>query len=955
MTVDYKSTIFLPRTDFPMRANLPQREPELLEHWDAIGLYRRLRAASAGRDKFVLHDGPPYANGHLHIGHALNKILKDVINRSQQMFGRDANYVPGWDCHGLPIEWEIEKAYRQAGKNKDEVPILDFRRECREFAEKWIGIQSAEFRRLGVCGDWDDPYTTMAYHAEASIVREIGKFLVDGSLYKGARPVMWSVVEKTSLAEAEIEYHDHTSKTIWVRFPVAAAGTPEIEGAAVLIWTTTPWTIPGNRAVAYSDRIAYAVVEVTETDGEVWAQPGEKLVIAKALIESTLAQAKVTGHKILDEFKGSALAGTVLRHPFHGRGYDFDVPLAAADFVTAEDGTGFVHIAPGHGADDYVLGQKIGIQPPQTVGEDGRYFDHVPLFAGAAVYTEAGKEGGANEAVIKALVEAGALLARGRLTHSYPCSWRSKAPLIFRNTTQWFIAMDRPAAEGAPTLRETCLKAIDATAFYPASGQTRLRGMIAERPDWNVSRQRAWGVPLPIFVDKKTGEPLRDQGVIDRIAAVYEEEGGDAWFASPPARFLGEAYDPDDYDQVTDVVEVWFDSGATHGFVLEDRPDLEWPASLYLEGSDQHRGWFHSSLLESCGTRGRAPYDAVLTHGFTVDEKGYKMSKSMGNTLSSEDAVKQYGADVLRLWVVGSDYSQDVRVGPEILKQHADGYRRLRNTLRYLLGNLAGFDPAERVEPEAMPELDRWVLHRLWELDRLLRQANERYDFHVFYSALHNFCAVELSAFYFDIRKDSLYCDRLDDPRRRAARTVLDSLFDCLAAWLAPVLAFTAEEAWRARFEGVEGQPESVHLRSFPEVPAAWRDDALAAKWAKVRALRRVVTGALEVERAEKRIGSSLEAAPLVHTDAEHAAAMAGVDLAEIGITSAATLTTEPAPAGAFTLPDVPAVAVVSKTAAGGKCARCWRVTDDIGVEPSLPDVCGRCADAVAHYKTAAE
>jgi isoleucyl-tRNA synthetase len=955
MTVDYKSTIFLPRTDFPMRANLPQREPELLEHWDAIGLYRRLRAASAGRDKFVLHDGPPYANGHLHIGHALNKILKDVINRSQQMFGRDANYVPGWDCHGLPIEWEIEKAYRQAGKNKDEVPILDFRRECREFAEKWIGIQSAEFRRLGVCGDWDDPYTTMAYHAEASIVREIGKFLVDGSLYKGARPVMWSVVEKTSLAEAEIEYHDHTSKTIWVRFPVAAAGTPEIEGAAVLIWTTTPWTIPGNRAVAYSDRIAYAVVEVTETDGEVWAQPGEKLVIAKALIESTLAQAKVTGHKILDEFKGSALAGTVLRHPFHGRGYDFDVPLAAADFVTAEDGTGFVHIAPGHGADDYVLGQKIGIQPPQTVGEDGRYFDHVPLFAGAAVYTEAGKEGGANEAVIKALVEAGALLARGRLTHSYPCSWRSKAPLIFRNTTQWFIAMDRPAAEGAPTLRETCLKAIDATAFYPASGQTRLRGMIAERPDWNVSRQRAWGVPLPIFVDKKTGEPLRDQGVIDRIAAVYEEEGGDAWFASPPARFLGEAYDPDDYDQVTDVVEVWFDSGATHGFVLEDRPDLEWPASLYLEGSDQHRGWFHSSLLESCGTRGRAPYDSVLTHGFTVDEKGYKMSKSMGNTLSSEDAVKQYGADVLRLWVVGSDYSQDVRVGPEILKQHADGYRRLRNTLRYLLGNLAGFDPAERVEPEAMPELDRWVLHRLWELDRLLRQANERYDFHVFYSALHNFCAVELSAFYFDIRKDSLYCDRLDDPRRRAARTVLDSLFDCLAAWLAPVLAFTAEEAWRARFEGVEGQPESVHLRSFPEVPAAWRDDALAAKWAKVRALRRVVTGALEVERAEKRIGSSLEAAPLVHTDAEHAAAMAGVDLAEIGITSAATLTTEPAPDGAFTLPDVPAVAVVTGSASGRKCARCWKVTDDVGVEPSLPEVCGRCADAVAHFKAAAE
>ncbi|MEQ8695204.1 MAG: class I tRNA ligase family protein, partial [Bauldia litoralis] len=614
------------------------------------------------------------------------------------------------------------------------------------------------------------------------------------------------------------------------------------------------------------------------------------------------------------------------------------------------DGTGFVHIAPGHGADDYVLGRKIGIAPPQTVGPDGRYYDEVPLFAGETVYTEAGKEGGANEAVIKALVAAGALLARGKLTHSYPCSWRSKAPLIFRNTTQWFISMDEQG------LREKSLKAIDETAFYPASGQARLRGMIAERPDWNVSRQRAWGVPLPIFVDKKTGEPLRDQGVIDRIAAVYEEEGGDAWFSSPPERFLGDGYDPEDYDQVTDVVEVWFDSGATHGFVLEDRPDLQWPASLYLEGSDQHRGWFHSSLLVACGTRGRAPYDAILTHGFTVDEKGYKMSKSTGNTLSSEDAVRQYGADVLRLWVVGSDYSQDVRVGPEILKQHADGYRRLRNTLRYLLGNLAEFDAAERVAPAEMPELERWVLHRLWELDGLLRRANDTYDFHAFYSALHNFCAVELSAFYFDVRKDTLYCDRLDDPRRRAARTVLDILFDHLTAWLAPVLCFTAEEAWQARFGGEDGAwTDSVHLRTFPDAPEAWRDDALAAKWVKVRALRRVVTGALELERAEKRIGASLEAAPVVHADAAHVEAMSGVDLAEIGITSGATLTTDPAPDGAFTLPDVPAVAVVPQKAEGGKCARCWRVTDDIGVEPSLPEVCGRCADAVAHYQTAAE
>jgi isoleucyl-tRNA synthetase len=774
MTVDYKSTIFLPRTDFPMEGGLPRREPEILARWEQLGLYRRLREISRGREKFVLHDGPPYANGSIHMGTALNKVLKDIINRTQQMLGKDANYVPGWDCHGLPIEWEVEKKYRAAGKNKDEVPIVDFRRECREFAQHWIGVQMKDFKRLGVIGDWDNPYTTMAYAAEAAIAREIGKFLLEGSLYRGARPVMWSVVEKTALAEAEIEYHDHTSKTIWVRFPVAKPSRPELAGAAVLIWTTTPWTIPGNRAVAFGPDIDYALIEVSDSGEAKWAKTGDRLVVAASLVDAVAKAAHIAATKTLATFKGAALAGTVAKHPLHGKGYDFDVPLLAGDFVTAEDGTGFVHIAPGHGEDDFHLGQKHGIKVPETVAEDGLFHAHVPLFAGLSVYTAEGKEGTANEAVIAALAEAGALLARGKLVHSYPHSWRSKAPLIFRTTPQWFISMESHG------LRQKALRAIDATRFYPASGKNRLRGMIEQRPDWNVSRQRAWGVPLPIFVDRRSGEPLRDAQVVERIAAVFEREGGDAWYTSPPERFLGPEYRAEDYEQVKDIVEVWFDSGSTHAFVLEARPDLKWPASLYLEGSDQHRGWFHSSLLESCGTRGRAPFEAILTHGFVVDERGYKMSKSVGNVIAPQAVIDQHGADILRLWVVAGDYSDDLRIGPEIIKQQVDVYRRLRNTLRYLLGNLADLAADERLPVEtmsraelveALPELERWVLHRLWMLDAHLRRSCDEFEFHGFYAALHNFCAVELSAFYFDIRMDALYCDRPDSRRRLWGRS----------------------------------------------------------------------------------------------------------------------------------------------------------------------------------------
>ena len=944
MTTNYKDTIQLPRTAFPMKAGLPKLEPTLLARWHEMDLWRRLREQSKGRPKFILHDGPPYANGHLHIGHALNKILKDVVNRSQQMLGKDANYVPGWDCHGLPIEWKIEEQYREAGKDKDAVPIVDFRKECRDFADHWIDIQREEFKRLGVLGDWDDPYTTMAYGAEAQIAREIGAFLMNGSLYRGAMPVLWSVVEKTALAEAEVEYHDVTSPTIHVRFPVVTAGDPLLDGASVVIWTTTPWTIPGNRALAYSADLDYGVYEVTAAGEGSMAQVGEKLLVAEPLAETMKEEAKIEDWRHLG--KATGFDGTVCAHPLRGQGYDFDVRLFPADFVTAEQGTGFVHIAPGHGADDFVLGSAHGIEVPATVGEDGVFYDHVPLFAGKTVYTEEGKPGDITGAVIQALIDVSGLLAKGRLRHSYPHSWRSKAPLIFRNTAQWFISME---SDG---LRDKALAAIDKTAFYPEQGRNRLHSMIESRPDWCISRQRAWGVPIPVFVEKESGEPLRDQNVVDRIVAAFEDEGADAWFDSEPSRFLGNDYNPNDFEQVQAVVDVWFDSGSTHAFVLEQRTDLAWPASLYLEGSDQHRGWFHSSLLESCGTRGVAPYEGVLTHGFVMAEDGRKMSKSLGNIVAPQEVVEQFGAETLRLWVVASDYSEDLKIGPEIIKHQVDSYRRLRNTLRYLLGNLNGFDPADRVAPADMPELERWVLHRLWEMDRQMRQSCETYDFNAVFRHLHDFCAIDLSAFYFDIRKDSLYCDGLDSPRRRAAQTVLDALFDCLTAWLAPILCFTAEEAWLARYPE---SADSVHLRQFPEIPDDWRADDLAERWEKVRAVRRVVLGALEIERAEKRIGSSLLAAPAVYVTDDHAAVLEGLDLAEIAITSDADVIVGAPPADAFTLPEVPGVGVAPKLADGEKCARCWRVLPEVGKQPDMPDICDRCADAVRTYRPAAE
>lgn len=955
--IDYSSTLYLPQTDFPMRAGLPQKEPETVARWQKMELYKKLRASAAGREKFVLHDGPPYANGNIHIGHALNKILKDVINRSFQMRGFDANYVPGWDCHGLPIEWKIEEKYREKGKNKDEVPVNEFRKECREFASGWIGIQTEEFKRLGIEGDFENPYTTMNFHAEARIAGELMKIAKSGQLYRGSKPVMWSVVERTALAEAEVEYADVESDMIWVKFPVTE-GPDALAGAFVVIWTTTPWTIPGNRAIAYSSRYAYGLYEVATAENDYGPQPGEKLIFAKRLAEESAAKAKVTFNFVRD-VEAADLAAITCAHPLHGLGggYAFNVPLLDGEHVTDDAGTGFVHTAPSHGREDFeawmdnvrVLEERgISSTIPFPVDDAGYFTADAPGFGPDAeggagrVIDDKGKKGDANDRVIKALIGRHALFARGRLKHSYPHSWRSKKPIIFRNTPQWFVTMDKDFGDGT-TLRSRALNAIDETRFVPGAGQNRLRAMIEQRPDWVLSRQRAWGVPIAIFADDE-GEILVDDEVNARILDAFEKEGADAWFAEgAKKRFLGNDHDHARWHQVTDILDVWFDSGSTHTFTLEDRPDLKWPADVYLEGSDQHRGWFHSSLLESCATRGRAPYNAVITHGFTMDEKGEKMSKSKGNTVTPQEVMKDAGADILRLWVMTTDYWEDQRLGKTIIQTNIDAYRKLRNTIRWMLGTLA-HDKGEAVALADMPELERLMLHRLAELDRLVREGYDAFDFKRIARALIDFSNVELSAFYFDIRKDALYCDAPSSLRRRAALQVIRTLFDCLVTWLAPMLPFTAEEAWLSR----NPQAVSVHLEQFPTVPAEWRNDALAEKWRKIREVRKVVTGALEIERKEKRIGSSLEAAPAVHVaDPDLLQALNGQDFAEICITSAIEVDGGEGPEDAFRLPDVAKVSVVPKLAEGRKCARSWRITTDVGSDPLYPDVSARDAAAL--------
>lgn len=964
---DWRETLFLPKTSFPMKAGLPQREPDFLAKWDEIALYKKLREMGAGKTSFILHDGPPYANGNIHIGHALNKTLKDVVVRSRTMLGFDSPYVPGWDCHGLPIEWKVEEKYRKKGKNKDDVPVNEFRAECRAFAEEWVNTQQQEMQRLGVQGDWDDRYLTMSFEAEATIASELMKFAMNGSLYQGFKPVMWSVVEKTALAEAEVEYEEHESPTIFVKFPIVA-GPDELKGASVVIWTTTPWTIPGNRAVAFGKHLSYGLYEVTKAADDNWALPGDRFLLCDGLAQNVMDAARVEGFERVLDVDPTTI--NECAHPFRGKGYEFPIKLYAGDFVTEETGTGFVHIAPGHGADDYGLYlsnqrafHEAGIEGvPQTVQPDGYYYNDVPLFGGdepALVINQKGKFGNANNRVIEELTAADALIARGKLRHQYPHSWRSKAPVIFRATPQWFISMDKPIATPGQTsersIRDMALAAIEETQFVPDTGKARLMGMVSGRPDWVVSRQRAWGVPITIFTHKETGEiiPSKDfensKELIKRIESSFQSQGADAWFKSGAKEIYLEGLvdDVDEWDQVMDILDVWFDSGSTHAFVLESR-GVATPADLYLEGSDQHRGWFQSSLLESCGTRGQAPYKAVLTHGFTLDDKGKKMSKSKGNSVAPQDVIKQYGADILRLWVMSTDYWEDQRIGQEMIKTSVDSYRKLRNTLRFLLGNLHHYDADLKVNVGDMPELERVMLHRLQELDQIVRDAYLAYDFKKAFHAIFQFCTVDLSSFYLDIRKDGLYCEPHSSLKRRASLTVLDELFHCLTAWLAPMLVFTMEEVWQARFQDEGG---SVHLRTFPEVSEDWRDDELAARWEQIKEVRRVVTGGLEIERREKRIGSSLEAAPEIYiADTQLYEIVKSQDWAEIAITSGATLINDVGPDNGFKIDEVPGVVVVPTLAEGRKCARSWIISDDVGSDADYPSLSARDAKAVREF-----
>ncbi len=933
MTKDYRSTIFLPNTDFSMKGGLPKKEPEWLAKWQEMNIYRTLR--EKGRDngqKFILHDGPPYANGNIHIGHAMNKILKDIIVRSQQMSGKDAPYIPGWDCHGLPIEWMIEKQYSKKKIKKDDVDPIEFRTECRAFAAKWVDVQREEFKRLGIFGDWDNPYLTMNFDSEAHIVRELQKFLMNGSLYRGSKPIMWSVIEKTALAEAEIEYKDHTSHMIDVGFRVVSSPQAEMVGAKIVIWTTTPWTIPGNRAIAFGKDIDYLLFEVTAVEQDSRVAVGAKISTCETLKTDFLERAGITEINELSHFKGSDLEGTICHHPWHGSGYDFDIPVIEGFHVTTEAGTGYVHIAPGHGQEDFEVGKAIGLPVPFTVDDGGLYYDSVPLFAGEHVYK-------VHDHVCEELEKVGALLARDTIIHSYPHSWRSKAPLIFRNTPQWFISMEETG------LRDKAVAAIDEVRWVPENSKNRMMSMVADRPDWLLSRQRAWGVPITVFIHKETGELLRDDAVNDRIATAVEKQGADAWYNTEAATFLGADYQQKDYEKVGDILDVWFDSGSTHAFVLEQRDELHSPADLYVEGTDQHRGWFQSSLLESCGTRGHAPYKNVLTHGFTLDDKGKKMSKSMGNTIAPQKIVDQFGADILRLWVTSTDYMNEHRIGNNIIQAQVEAYRKIRNTMRFLLGNLNDFSEEEKLPLSEMPELDRLILHRLAELDDVNSQGIDDFSFNRIYTTLYNFVTVDLSAFYFDIRKDCLYCDSKSSIRRRATRTVLDQIFYVLTKIMAPILVFTSEEIWQSRFPD---ENDSIHLHTFHKIPAEWRDDALAFKWEKIRSLRKVVTGALEVERREKRIGSSLQGQVKVFVaDESYRDALINIDMAELSITSTAKLVVGDAPETAFRHEDVDGVAVVSSLAEGAKCERCWQVLETVGSVGGHDDICPRCVDAV--------
>ncbi len=895
-----KSQINLPKTAFSMKANLPTREPEILEYWKKINLYNELRNSSKGNEKFVLHDGPPYANGNIHMGTALNKILKDIIVKFHQMDGKDSIYVPGWDCHGLPIEWKIEEQYKKNKKNKNEVPIVEFRKECRSFAEKWIEVHKSQFKRLGVVGDWENYYSTMSFDAEAQIVRELGKFLKEGSLYRGFKPVLWSTVEKTALADAEVEYQDHKSDTIYTSFAVKSSNLENLVGCEIIIWTTTPWTIPANKALAFNEALDYIILEVN--DGGDFNN--RKIVVADELLESFVKECELKNYKKIHTFKGKEFKNTICSHPFLNLGYDHDIPMLEARFVTIDQGTGIVHCAPSHGPDDFNLCLNNGIKAIETVDGDGKYTKNVKLFEGIHIFK-------ANSIVIEKLKEQKNLLSNGELVHSYPHSWRSKAPLVHRATPQWFISME------SHKLRDKALKAINETTFYPSKGKERLKSMIETRPDWCVSRQRVWGVPLPIFVNKNTKEILADDEVIENIASIYEKEGSDCWFSDDPQRFLGSKFKAADYEKLSDIVEVWFDSGSTHSFVLEKRKDLKWPASMYLEGSDQHRGWFHSSLLESCGTRGRAPFETILSHGFVVDGKGLKMSKSLGNVIAPEDILKKYGADILRIWVASSNYSEDLRIDYSILDQHADSYRKIRNTFRYLLGNLNDkFEniDLEEIDLKELPELEQFMLHKIYALNCNFEKYFKNYDFHNLYKEILNFCTVDLSAFYFDIRKDALYCDSKESKKRKSTILLLNIIIDSLLKWFAPILSFTTEEIYRLLFK----ENKSIHLEKFLKFPQKFQNEKLNKKWVELIKVRNVCNISIEEKRAIKEIGSSLEAELKIEINEKLKEITSNIDFSELCITSKAEVIYKE---------NTDTIAIANK-AKGSKCPVCWKINE---------------------------
>ena len=897
-----KEFINLPKTVFSMKANLPTKEPGIIEYWQKINLYEKLRKKSKGKEKFILHDGPPYANGNIHMGTALNKILKDIITKFHQMDGKDSVYVPGWDCHGLPIEWKIEEQYKKNKKNKNDVPIVEFRKECRDFANKWINVHKDQFRRLGVIGDWENYYSTMSFDAEAQIVRELGKFLKEGSLYRGYKPVLWSTVEKTALADAEVEYMDHVSDTIYSAFPIKKTNLKEIEGSNIIIWTTTPWTIPANKALAYNSNLIYLVVKIND-EGDF---KNKKIIVAKDLLELLIKECEIKSFDIKKEFLGKEFKGTICSHPFLDIGYSYDIPMLEARFVTTEQGSGIVHCAPSHGPDDFNLCLNNNIKALETVDDDGRYTKNIIKFEGIHIFK-------ANPIVIENLKNQKKLLSNGKLTHTYPHSWRSKAPLVHRATAQWFISMESHG------LRVKSLKAIDETIFYPSKAKERIKAMIETRPDWCVSRQRVWGVPLPIFLSKKNGEALIDDEVFENIAKIFEKEGSDCWFSDDAQKFLGQKYKSQDYEKISDIVEVWFDSGSTHSYVLEKREDLKWPASMYLEGSDQHRGWFHSSLLESCGTRGKAPFESILSHGFVVDGKGLKMSKSTGNVILPEEILKKYGADILRIWVASSNYAEDLRIDYSILDQHAESYRKLRNTFRYLLGNIQD-DYIEKnfedLNVAELSDLERYMLHRVYLINKNFFNYFNSYNFHNLYKELLNFCTVELSAFYFDIRKDLLYCDPLDSKKRSDCILVLNIILNCLLKWFAPILSFTTEEIYRLVNKEEEN---SIHLKNFTEIPENWKNEEINSNWEKIKKIRDEANISIESQRASKTIGSSLEANIQIKLKKNYYNIAKNNDFSEICITSSALVTQDDKMEED--------IQVICKKAEGTKCPVCWKIS----------------------------